>query len=322
VKGIFPSAVIAGLCIASAAPAAPVPGTQAATLPQHPGIYRFMIGDAKVTALSDGTAAQDYHALLKGITPAKTDAALSYSFELNPVQTSINAFLVELGGRHILIDTGTGSLFGKQTAGRLIGALAEAGITPDQIDDILLTHVHADHMGGLVQGGKVMFPKAIVHFGKPDMAFFVDPVVRGQPHGNAELSKMATDMLKPYVDAAKVATFSAVTEIVPGLTAIPHPGHTPGSAFYALESKGQRIVFVGDIVHAAAVQFGQPEVSIAYDAEPALAIAVRKRAFAEYAANRTLIAAPHLSFPGVGHVRMAGSAYEWVPIEYADWPNK
>jgi len=298
------------------------PDARVGTLPQLPGVYRFMVGDVRITTLSDGTAAQDYHKLLQGITPAATDAALRSVFEVNPLQTSINAYLLEIGGRRILIDTGTGSLFGPDTAGKLLSALATAGVKPDQIDDIMLTHVHADHMGGLVQDGKVVFPNAVIHYGQPDMAFFVGPVVPGKSHGNAELSKQARDMLQPYIDAGKVSTFSAETTLAPGLTAIPHPGHTPGSAFYRLVNKGQRIVFVGDIVHAAAVQFASPSVSIVYDAEPTLAIAVRKKAFAELAASRTLVAVPHMSFPGVGHIRVAGAGFEWVPIDNADWPNR
>ena len=293
-----------------------------ATLPQAAGVYRFMIGDVRIIALSDGTAPQDYHTLLRGITPAATDTALAREFEVNPVQTSVNVFLLEMAGRRVLIDTGTGDLFGPHTAGKLVSALKAAGVSPDQIDDILITHVHPDHVGGLVVGGEVVFSKAVVHFGQADLAFFVDPPRAGEPHADAKTSAELVAMIKPYRDAGRIATFAAETTILPGLTATPYPGHTPGSAFYSLESRGQTIVFVGDIVHSGAVQFADPGVTIMYDALPDKARAVRQAAFARFARDRTLIAAPHLSFPGVGHVRAAGQAYHWVPIEYADWPSR
>ncbi len=290
-------------------------------LPQRPGVYSFMVGRVRVTALSDGTAAQDYHKLLRGITPAATDAALRRSFEANPVQTSINVFLLRIGGRLLLIDTGTGALFGPDTAGRLPEALAAAGVTPDQIDDVLITHVHPDHVGGLVVNGVRMFGKAVIHVGQPDIDFFVSDPRRGVPHADAKTSAELAAMIRPYLAAGRVKAFVADTVIAPGLTASIHPGHTPGSAFYVLDSEGARIVFVGDIVHAGAVQFASPNVTIMYDAEPGKARSTREAAFAGFSRSRTLLAAPHLSFPGVGHVRRSGSGYEWVPVEFEDWPS-
>ena len=105
---------------------------------------------------------------------------------------------------------------------------------------------------------------------------------------------------------------------MPGVTASLHPEHTPGSAFYTLESNGQKIVFVGDIVHIASVQFPDPAITIEYDVNTAQAAAVRQHAFSDFARDRTLIAIPHVSFPGVGHVRALGSGFEWVPIDYGN----
>ncbi|WIW45409.1 MBL fold metallo-hydrolase [Bradyrhizobium sp. 62B] len=296
--------------------------TMPQVLPQPSGVYRFKVGDVQIVALSDGTAPQDLHKLLQGTTAARTDAALTQEFLANPVQTSINVFVLEMGSRHVMIDTGVGDLFGPGSGGRLTDSLTSAGIRAEQIDDILVTHVHPDHVGGLVRGGQTMFPNAVVHFGKPDLNYFVEPAKGSRPHADAEASEEAVKMLKPYLDAGKVATFTSSTEVVPGITATPHPGHTPGSAFYTLTTSGGAIVFVGDIVHAAAVQFSAPGVSIMYDAEPRLAVDVRRKAFAEFADKRTLIAAPHLSFPGVGYVRKAGENYQWVPINYENWSAK
>lgn len=128
----------------------------------------------------------------------------------------------------------------------------------------------------------------------------------------------AAKTLKPYADAGKVRAFDRKIEILSGIVAEPKPGHTPGSAFYTLSSAGRTIVFVGDIVHAGMVQFPRPDVTIAFDQDEAKARGVRLAAFAEFARERTLVAAPHLSYPGVGHIQADGSGYRWYPIEHGD----
>lgn len=296
--------------------------TQPHVLPQAAGVYRFQVGDAVIVALSDGTAPQDLHKLLQGTTAERTDAQLKREFLSNPVQTSINVFLIEVGSRRVLIDTGVGDLFGPGSGGRLPESLAAAGYRPEQIDDILVTHVHPDHVGGLVRGNRLMFPNAVIHLGQADIDFFVDPPKSGVAHADAKTSEEAIAMLKPYIDGGKVSAFGSDREVVPGISASLHPGHTPGSAFYTLASRGSSIVFVGDIVHAAAVQFPSPIVSIMYDAEPKKAIDVRKNAFAQFAEKKTLVAAPHLAFPGVGYIRQSEKSYQWVPINYENWSEK
>ena len=122
----------------------------------------------------------------------------------------------------------------------------------------------------------------------------------------------------PYVDANKVAGFSKESKVVPGITATLHPGHTPGSAFYTLTSEGNRITFIGDIIHVAAVQFPDPRVTILYDVDPKAAANTREQAFSSFPSGRELVAAPHLPFPGVGNLRQVGSGYQWVPIDYGN----
>lgn len=294
--------------------------TEAGVLTQIPSVYRFTIGDVRVTALTDGTAAQNFHKLLRGATAEHIDALLRDEFQTNPVQTSINVFLLEIGNRRILIDTGVGELFGVDTGGKLIGSLSAAGFQPEQIDDILITHVHADHIGGLVHKGLAVFSNATVHAGQADVDFFFDSA-KTATHADAKSSTEAVEMLKPYADAGRLKPFSGTSAILPGITAIAHPGHTPGSAFYTLESQGQKIVFVGDIVHSAA-QFAEPSITIVYDADSSQAEQVRKKSFAEFATQRTLIALPHLPFPGVGHIRSSGEGFQWVPLNYGNWPAR
>ena len=291
-----------------------IPGIAA----QASGTYTFHIGDAQITALSDGTVPQDLHALLSNTTTGHTDELLNKSFLVNPVETSFNAFLLRIDGKTILVDTGSGQLFGPDYGGKLLRNLAEAGVTPDQITDVLLTHLHDDHMGGIIRDGHIVFTNATVHVGKPDLDFFLDRSNAEKAHYDIKYFNEAIQCVKPYVDGGKVKTFEGTEELFPGVTATVHPGHTPGSALYTVQSKGQKIVFVGDIIHVASVQFPDPNITIAYDVDTKAAAQTRTQLFSEFAHDRTLIAVPHLPFPGIGHVRAVGVGYEWVPVEYAN----
>ena len=117
---------------------------------------------------------------------------------------------------------------------------------------------------------------------------------------------------------AKIKTFTTTEEVLPGVMVELHPGHTPGSAFYTLRSHGQEIVFIGDIIHVASVQAPDPEITITYEENPAMAAAVRQQVLSTFADRRTLVAVPHLPFPGVGHFRRVGAGFEWVPVAYGN----
>jgi len=297
---------------------AETPTTLPGIVLQGAATYSFTVGDIRVTALSDGTVPQDLHDLLRDTANEKTDALLTAGFLKNPVEASINAFLFKLDGRVILVDTGSGQMFPPGYGGKLTDSLAAIGVKPEQITDVLLTHAHDDHMGGLMHDRHLAFPNATVHLGKPDVDFFSNRGNSAKSQYDMKYFDEFATAVKPYVDAGKVKAFEGTARIFPGVTATIHPGHTPGSAFYTLESKGQKIVFVGDIIHVGAVQFPQPKITITYDVDRKMAGEVRAAAFADFAGNRTLIAVPHLPFPGVGHVRALNGGYEWVSIDFGN----
>ena len=282
---------------------------------QAPGYFRFMVGSFEVTALSDGTVKLPMVKLLKdksGAAPMK----LKKAFLGDPVETSDNAYLVNTGSKLVLIDTGAGGLFGP-TLGNVAANLKASGYTPDQVDEIYLTHVHPDHIGGLTVDGKPAFANAILRLDKADLDFWLDEArAKAAPEDSKGFFQGAQAMLAPWVAAKRVNAFTGATELVPGIKSQPSHGHTAGHTTYVIESDGQKLVLWGDLLHAAAVQFPDPSVTIAFDTDSKSAAAERKKADADAAKNGYLVGITHVSFPGVGHVVASGKGYQWLPVNY------
>jgi glyoxylase-like metal-dependent hydrolase (beta-lactamase superfamily II) len=283
---------------------------------QAPGFYRTMLGDFEVTVLSDGTNDLPVDKLLK--QPAdKTIKALAKSFEKSPVETSFNGFLINTGSKLVLVDTGAGNLFGPNT-GKLAANLKAAGYQPEQVDEIYITHMHPDHVGGLTAGKQLVFPNAMVHAGKADADYWLNTANMDKAPADAKgFFQGAMSMVNPYVQANKFQPITKDGEVVPGITAYITAGHTPGHVIYAVESKGQKLMLMGDLMHVAAVQFDDPSVTIAFDTDSKTAEAERKEAFAAAAKGGYLIAGAHLAFPALGHLRSNGKGYTFVPVNYS-----
>jgi len=291
--------------------AAPMVKTQA------PGYYRTMVGEFEVTALFDGIIELDTKQLLTNTKGVPVDKLLAGNgFAGAKVPTSVNGYLINTGTKLVLVDTGAADKFGP-TLGRLQANLKAAGYQPEQVDEILITHMHGDHVGGLVVDGKVAFPNATVHAGKPDADFWLsEATMKKAPEGMRGFFKAAQDSVNPYVQANKFAPITADGEIVPGIKAIAAHGHTPGHTIYVVESKGDKLVLWGDLMHVAAVQFPQPQVTIMFDSDSPAALVQRRKAYADAAKGRYLVGSAHLPFPGLGHLRADGKGYTWVPINY------
>jgi glyoxylase-like metal-dependent hydrolase (beta-lactamase superfamily II) len=282
---------------------------------QAPGFYRGMLGAFEVTTLSDGNAPPRPMDRIFS-KPAIAIAEYAANHEAPPISMSINAYLINTGSRLILIDTGAGELLGA-TSGLLISNLNAAGCRPDQIDTILLTHIHADHSGGLSIGGVRQFPNATVYVDGRDLECFVTGKDHpGQSPALRTVTQQSRATVGPYVDAKKIALIKDGDEVLPGVTARSQPGHTPGHTAYLVESEGHEMFFWGDIVHSSEVQFEHPEVTVQYDISPGEAVEARVREFAFTADRGILVASDHISFPGLGHVRKIGPSYRWVPIPY------
>jgi glyoxylase-like metal-dependent hydrolase (beta-lactamase superfamily II) len=293
--------------------AAPMAKTQA------PGFYRMMLGDFEVTAISDGTVKLPVKDLLINIKPAQVDAALSRAHLTHPVETSVNAYLINTGSKLVLIDTGAAGLFGP-TLGNMLSNLKASGYSPDQVDEIYITHMHPDHVGGLLSDGAMAFPNAIVRLDKADADFWLSEAnMKAAPKDAQGFFQGAMTSLKPYVDAGKLKPFEGNVELVPGVRTVASHGHTPGHALYMVESKGAKLMLWGDLMHVAAVQFENPVVTIKFDTDTKNAAKERAKAYADAAKNGYLVGIAHVSFPGIGYVQKNtnGKGYRWAPVNYS-----
>ncbi len=283
---------------------------------QAPGWFRMALGEFEVTAISDGTAPLPVDKFLTNTTAAKVEAALAKAYLKSPVETSFNAYLVNTGTKLVLIDTGAGTLFGP-TLGKLVTNLKASGYKPEQIDEIYITHMHTDHIGSLVANGKLVFPSAIVRAAKAEGdQFLSQESLDKAPEAAKESMKSVQSMINPYATAGKYKPFEGKTELVPGISAVPTVGHTHGHTIYVVESKGQKLVLWGDLMHVAAVQFPDPSVTIQFDTDSKKAAAERKKAFGEAAKQGYFVGVAHLPFPGIGQLRADGKGYRWVPVNY------
>jgi glyoxylase-like metal-dependent hydrolase (beta-lactamase superfamily II) len=291
--------------------AAPFAGVQA------PGVYRHKLGNFEVTVLSDGNLPFDAD-LFSG-DKERAQQLLDKAYFPRKSTTSVNTWLVNTGKHVILVDTGGSSHFGP-TLGRLPKHLADAGVSPDQIDVIVITHMHPDHVPGLLDvDKKVLFKNAVVHVGDEEYAFWTsDEVYSKVPDDVKGFFDLARISTKPYADAGKLQTYKDGANIMSGITAMAARGHTTGHSMVHLSSNGSDLLLWGDIVHNAVLQFPEPDRSIVYDADPAMAIASRKRVFDMVANDGLLFAGAHLPFPGLGRATKGQTGYTYVPLPYVE----
>jgi glyoxylase-like metal-dependent hydrolase (beta-lactamase superfamily II) len=309
VLATFAAAACAAFAANPAFAAAPMAKTPA------PGYFRMMLGDFEITPLSDGTVDLPADQLLHQ-KAEKTKADLAKSFLELPLETSDNAYLVNTGSKLVLIDTGAGALFGP-TLGKLIANLKAAGYQPEQVDEIYITHMHGDHVGGLVGNGQLAFPNATVRAAKLEADFWLNEEnMNKAPADKKGFFQGAQAMLDPYVKAGKFKPFEGDVELVPGVRASGEHGHTPGHTTYVVESQGRKLVLIGDLIHVASVQMENPAVTIGFDSDDKAAAAARKKVFDAAAKGGYLIGGTHLQFPGVGHLRAEGKGYRWVPVNF------
>ncbi len=282
---------------------------------QPPGVQHIAIGDIVVTALNDGTlggSMLDFLDLITGVSKEVAATRQRATFRAVPPWLVVNTYLLHLADRLVLVDGGCGAMFGP-AAGLLTADLAAIGVQLSAIDTILLTHLHPDHVGGLVDGaGHATFGNAelVLHAAEP--AYWSEPKVlaqasEGQEKHSVQLS-LAT--LAAYRDRTRTVSHG---EVLPGVSAVHLPGHTPGHTGWLVASGADSLLIWGDIVHLPGVQFAHPEAGMLFDVDGAQAIATRRRMMDMAATDGLRVAGMHLDFPGFGHVVREGNAYAFIP---------
>ncbi len=281
----------------------------------RPVIYDRMVGDMMFTTLLDGYLGlgQD---LLVNADPAVVAASLTAAY-LDPtaaIPVPISTHLIRSGSDITLIDAGAGNAFGP-TAGRHLATLAAAGVAPEAVTKIILTHMHPDHIGGLVTDAGAVFPNASLHVSQTDLAFWTDAAIAASvPDSAKPFFALASAVVAAYGE--RVMAFDGDADLGGGLTAIAMPGHTPGHTGYRLASGSDQLIIWGDSTAFAALQFTHPDIGISFDADSAMASVTRKKVLAMAAADKIAVAGSHLPFPGVGHVEARGDLFAWVPEEW------
>lgn len=272
---------------------------------QAPGFFRCTVGSIEVTALADGALpiATD---LFTGGTPSAAEVLGAKS-----VSTSVNAWVVNTGERLVLLDTGASSALG-DALGHLTANLQAAGYTPDQVDAVVLTHLHVDHAYGLLKDGAPAFPNAQLYLSEAELGFWTDDAILAQAPEEAKPHfKFARDASKPYADAGKIVTFKT-GEVLPGLHAEAASGHTPGHTMFRLSSGDRQVLFWGDIVHNAGLQIPEPDRAVAFDTDQNAAIATRKKVLDMVATDGIEVAGAHIAFPGMGQVVRTPAGHRFI----------
>jgi glyoxylase-like metal-dependent hydrolase (beta-lactamase superfamily II) len=276
---------------------------------QAPGFFRRRLGAFEVTAVLDGDLELELK-LFSG-EPAEMQKLSTQSHQPSPPRIHCNAFAVNTGDRLYLVDTGTGVLMGS-SLGRVVENLVLAGINVDQIDAILLTHLHPDHFGGMTVEGRQVFKNAEIFLSEADAKFWLSSeAAEKAPAEMKPFFMMAVEAMKPYAHRLKPLPKNG--EIAAGVSALAFPGHTVGHTGYLFSSEKEQMLVWGDIVHNAALQFARPEITCAFDTDQTQAAAARKRAFDMAADDKILVAGMHLPYPGLGFVERTGEHYRYHP---------
>jgi glyoxylase-like metal-dependent hydrolase (beta-lactamase superfamily II) len=280
---------------------------------QAPAFYHRRVGDIVVTSLHDGY--QDVAmTTVRGLPAEEAESMLHAAFRPTPRRTAVNTFLIRSGGRTALVDTGCGTN-ARPTVGFLMPNLAATGIAPEDIDTILMTHLHPDHFGGLsTPDGKPIFPNAEVKLHENERAYWYDDAVMNRLEDPARRKMFfgdARDQLAPY--AKRTSTFTA-GEVFPGVTVLPLPGHTPGHSGFMIASGNRSLLIWGDIVHVQELQVPRPETTMMVDVDPKRAIETRKHIFDRVAADKQAVAGMHLHFPALTYLeKRADGSHRLIP---------
>jgi glyoxylase-like metal-dependent hydrolase (beta-lactamase superfamily II) len=291
----------------SALARAPKAGTQV------PSFYRFPLGDAEVTVVSDGALTLgDPKGTFTGVGEDQLRKMLSDNF-LSPSNVVLeqNSPIVNTGDKLVLFDTGLGTAksFGP-TTGRQQNSMKAAGIKPEDIDAVVFSHGHVDHIGGVVdENNKVLFPNAQFYIAQSDFDFWTDEGKAAGPMKDFILH--ARKNLMPVRD--RLVFYKDGQEFLPGVQALSAPGHTVGHTIFMITSQGKNFAYLADLTHHPILLLEKPRMEFAYDTDPKQAANSRVKMLDMLAANKIAVLAYHYPWPGIGHVVKTGEGFHYIP---------
>ncbi len=285
---------------------------------QVPGFYRMQLGEFEITALHDGALTMDAK-LLSNIEASEIEQLTGRMFVDYPaMQGTVNAYLINTGAHLVLVDAGASKSFNPNLS-NLLANLKAAGYSPAQVDTILLTHLHPDHVGALTDAaGKPVFVGAQIFTAQKENDYWLaKDALDKAPAAKQPMFQTAQLAAAPYVANKQWHVFAEGDALIAGIKPVAAYGHTPGHTGYLVESQGKSLLIWGDVVHVHSVQFARPDAAMAFDVDQNPAMETRHSIMQQSAADKVLVAGMHLPFPGIGHVRKDGEdRYSWVPVEF------
>jgi len=263
----------------------------------------FDIGSATISLLSEGERQNG-----TGILIGATDEMVKNAIPDGTYTMATNAFMIEMGGKVLLFDTGLGQ--------KTIDNLAVYGKKGSDVDAVFITHFHGDHIGSLMINGQKGYPNATLYVSKPEYDYYMsDAEMTALPENRRGAFTTARDIFNAYKDKLVVFTpndIEIATELIPGVKGVAAYGHTPGHVGYLVESDGQKIFLWGDLAHAMAIQMPYPEVAVSFDTDPVKAVESRQKLLKYMAENGIDIAGAHIPYPGMGNLVKQENGYDFI----------
>jgi glyoxylase-like metal-dependent hydrolase (beta-lactamase superfamily II) len=309
------AAPIVGPALAQTAPSATAPA-QGAGSRQAPGFYRYKVGDIEVTAINDGFAQRPLEGFVRNAELSQVQQAMQDAFiPGNALPITFNTLVLNSGGRLTLIDTGNGDM-GAPTSGRWMANFRAAGFDPAQVNTVVISHFHGDHINGLrLKDGTAVFPNAEVMVPAAEWTFWMDDARMNQaPEGMKGAFQGVRRVFGPI--ANNVKRYDMDKEVVPGLTAVAAPGHTPGHTAYMLSSGNGKLMIMSDTTNHPALFVRNPDWSAVFDMDADQARATRRRMLDMAASERAQVAFYHAPFPATGHIAKDGNGFRFVPVQW------